>query len=231
MNKIVRNFVLIFLSTTMFVGCSSLNNTAKGGLLGSGAGAAIGAGIGALIGGKKGAAIGAISGAAVGGTTGAIIGRKMDKQAEELRNSIPGAQVFRVGEGIDVVFDKDAGIYFASNKSIINNDTKNTLSKLAGVLNKYPETNLFIDGHTDADGSEEHNLKLSFARANSVADYLKSLGIPSDRFTVKGEGESLPIADNSTAAGKAKNRRVELAIIANETMKKQAEAEAKSTGY
>ncbi|MDO3695693.1 OmpA family protein [Wenyingzhuangia sp. chi5] len=228
MKKIFRNTLLVCLSASMFVGCSSMNNTTKGGLLGTGAGAAIGAGIGALIGGKKGAAIGAIGGAAVGGTTGVIIGKKMDKQAEELRNSIPGAQVYRVGEGIDVVFDKDSGIYFASNKSEINADTKNVLTKLAEVLQKYPETNLFVTGHTDSDGAEEYNMKLSYERANAVADYLKALGVPADRFTVKGEGELLPIADNSTAAGKAKNRRVELAIIANETMIKQAEEEAKN---
>lgn len=227
MKKIFRNTVLVCLSASMFVGCSSMNNTTKGGLLGTGAGAAIGAGIGALIGGKKGAAIGAIGGAAVGGTTGVIIGKKMDKQAEELRNSIPGAQVYRVGEGIDVVFDQDSGIYFASNKTEINADTKNVLTKLAEVLQKYPETNLFVTGHTDSDGAESYNMTLSYNRANAVADYLKALGVPADRFTVKGEGELLPIADNSTAAGKAKNRRVELAIIANETMIEQAEAEAK----
>lgn len=227
MKKIFRNTILVCLSASMFVGCSTMNSTTKGGLLGSGAGAAIGAGIGALIGGKKGAAIGAISGAAIGGTTGVIIGKKMDKQAEELRNSIPGAQVYRVGEGIDVVFDQGAGIYFGSNQSVINTDTKNTLDKLVTVLTNYPDTNLFVDGHTDSDGTQEHNLKLSYARANAVADYLKAHGIPAARFTVKGEGELIPIADNSTAAGKAKNRRVELAIIANETMVKQAEAEAK----
>lgn len=227
MKKGFKNLVLICLSASMFVGCSSMNSATKGGLLGSGAGAAIGAGIGALIGGKKGAAIGAISGAAVGGTTGVIIGKKMDRQAEELRTSIPGAEVIRVGEGIDVVFDKDAGIYFGSNQSVINETTKNTLNNLATVLNKYPETNLFVDGHTDSDGSAEHNLKLSYSRASAVGDYLKSLGVPADRFTIKGEGEAIPVADNSTAAGKAQNRRVELAIIANETMIKQAEAEAK----
>lgn len=227
MNKFFRNTLLVCLSASMFVGCSSMNNTAKGGLLGTTIGTAVGAGIGALIGGKKGAAIGAISGAAVGGTTGVIIGKKMDKQAEELRNSIPGAQVYRVGEGIDVVFDEGAGIYFGSNQSVINSDTKNTLDKLAIVLINYPDTNLFVDGHTDSDGSEEHNLKLSYARANAVASYLKSHGVPAERFTVKGEGELFPIADNSTAAGKEKNRRVELAIIANETMVKAAEAEAK----
>ncbi len=228
MKKIFRNTLLVCLSASMFVGCSSMNNTTKGGLLGSGAGAAIGAGIGALIGGKKGAAIGAIGGAAVGGTTGIIIGKKMDKQAEELRNSIPGAQVYRHGEGIDVVFDEGAGIYFASGKSAINASTKATLDKLAVVLKKYPDTNLFVDGHTDSDGSEELNLKLSYARASAVAGYLKGLGVPADRFTVKGDGEAFPIADNSTAAGKAKNRRVELAIIANETMIEQAEQEAKN---
>ncbi|MGY6647659.1 OmpA family protein [Wenyingzhuangia sp. IMCC45574] len=227
MKKLFRNTLLVCLSASMFVGCSSMNSATKGGLLGSGAGAAIGAGIGALIGGKKGAAIGAISGAAVGGTTGIIIGKKMDKQAEELRNSIPGAQVYRVGEGIDVVFDEGAGIYFASNQSKINASTKATLDKLAVVLKKYPDTNLFVDGHTDSDGSDDLNLKLSYARANAVADYLKAHGVPANRFSVKGDGEAYPIADNSTAAGKAKNRRVELAIVANETMKKQAEAEAK----
>ncbi|MDB4297404.1 OmpA family protein [Flavobacteriaceae bacterium] len=228
MKKLYKNLILTCLSATMFIGCAGLNNATKGGLIGSGAGAAIGAGIGALIGGKKGAAIGAISGGAVGGATGIIIGKKMDKQAEELRNSIPGAQVFRVGEGIDVVFDKDSGIYFSSNKALVNADTKAVLDKLGEILTKYPETNLFITGHTDSDGSEEHNLKLSEARANAVADYLKAHGIPADRFTIKGEGELLPITDNATAANKAKNRRVELAIIANETMKKQAEEEAKS---
>ncbi|MDO6803153.1 OmpA family protein [Wenyingzhuangia sp. 1_MG-2023] len=227
MRNFFRNTLLVCLSASMFVGCSSMNSTTKGGLLGTGAGAAIGAGIGALIGGKKGAAIGAIGGAAVGGTTGVIIGKKMDKQAEELRNSIPGAQVYRVGEGIDVVFDEGAGIYFASNGTAINQDTKNTLTKLAEVLTKYPETNLFVTGHTDADGAEAYNLSLSKKRAQSVASYLQTLGVPADRFTVKGEGELLPIADNSTAVGKAKNRRVELAIIANETMIKQAEEEAK----
>lgn len=227
MKKVFRNLVLVCLSTTMFVGCSTMNKATKGGLLGSGAGAAIGAGIGAVFGGKKGAAIGAISGAAVGGATGVIIGKKMDKQAEELRNSIPGAQVVRVGEGIDVVFDKDGGIYFGSNKAVVNADTKSTLDKLGAVLNKYPDTNLFIDGHTDSDGSEEHNLKLSLSRANAVADYLKAHGVPADRFTIKGEGESIPVADNSTAQGKAKNRRVELAIMANKTMIKKAEQEAK----
>lgn len=227
MKKILRNSLLIFISVTMFVGCSTMNNATKGGLLGTGAGAAIGAGIGALIGGKKGAAIGAIGGASVGGATGAIIGKKMDKQAEELRNSIPGAQVYRVGEGIDVVFDQGAGIYFASNKYDINSDTKNTLTKLAEVLTKYPDTNLFVTGHTDSDGSDQYNLTLSYNRANAVSSYLQSLGVPSNRFTVKGEGEMYPIADNSTTDGKAKNRRVELAIIANETMKEQAAAQAK----
>ena len=227
MNNFFRNTLLVCLSASMFVGCSSMNNTTKGGLFGSGAGAAIGAGIGALIGGKKGAAIGAISGAAVGGTTGVIIGKKMDKQAEELRNSIPGAQVERVGEGINVVFDQGAGIYFASNGTAINTDTKNVLNKLSEVLNKYPDTNLFVVGHTDSDGAADYNLSLSFKRANAVADYLENLGVPANRFTVKGEGEEFPVADNSTAAGKAKNRRVELSIMANETMKKQAKAEAK----
>jgi len=227
MKKVFRNLVLVCLSASMFVGCSSMNNTTKGGLLGGGIGTALGAGIGALIGGKKGAAIGAISGAAVGGTAGVIIGKKMDKQAEELRNSIPGAQVYRVGEGIDVVFDQGSGIYFGSNQATVNSSTKNVLDNLAAVLLKYPDTNLFVDGHTDADGSEEHNLKLSLDRANAVAEYLKAHGVPADRFTVKGEGEAIPVADNSTAEGKAKNRRVELAIMANETMIKQAQAEAK----
>lgn len=227
MKKIYRNVVLVFLSGTMFVGCSSMSNATKGGILGTTAGAAVGAGIGALIGGKKGAAIGAISGAAVGGTTGVIIGKKMDKQAEELRNSIPGAQVERVGEGINVVFDKNSGIMFAPNSTVLSAETKVVLDKLSVVLTKYPETNVFMTGHTDSDGADDLNLKLSEARANAVADYLKSKGVPADRFTVKGEGETVPVADNSTAEGKAKNRRVELGIVANETMKKQAEAEAK----
>ena len=219
--------VSILLASTLLFGCGA-SNAVKGGLIGTGAGAALGAGIGAIFGGKKGAAYGAIAGGAVGGTTGVIIGRKMDKQAEELRRSVPGAEVKRVGEGIDVEFTDANGFHFDSGKAILSQNSKNTLDKLAVVLKKYPDTNLLVDGHTDSDGSESFNKSLSYKRANAVGDYLKSKGIPSSHFTVNGEGESNPIASNETAAGKAKNRRVELVITANETMKKKAEAEAKA---
>lgn len=208
---------MVVILSQVLVGCNATNTT-KGGAIGAGAGGAIGG----VIGHKTGnTAVGAIIGAAVGGTAGALIGRHMDKQAEELKNDLKGATVERVGEGILITFD--SGLLFDVNKSDIQTATKSNLDQLSATLKKYDDTNILVEGHTDATGDESYNKKLSDKRAASVEDYLTANGVAGSRITTKGYGESQPVADNNSEAGRAQNRRVEVAIYANKEMKKAAE--------
>ncbi|WP_286130662.1 OmpA family protein [Solirubrum puertoriconensis] len=200
---------------------TGMSKTAKGGLIGAGAGAAAGAVLGRVIGGKNGTAAGAIIGATVGGASGAVIGRKMDKQAEELQRDMKNARVERVGEGIKITFD--AGILFDTNKSDLRAASVQEIDKMAEVLKKYPDTNVIVEGHTDNTGSDAINQPLSERRAQAVANETMSKGVESGRITTKGYGSSQPVADNTTAEGRQANRRVEIAIFANEKMKKAAE--------
>ncbi len=195
-----------------------MKKTTKGGLIGAGSGAVIGG----LIGNKLGnTAAGAIVGAAVGGATGAVIGRRMDKQAEELEKSMEGATVERVGEAIRVNFD--SGILFPVNSAELSPNAKRDVEKLARTLKDYDGTNVIIEGHTDNSGSYELNQKLSERRAEAVAAYARSLGVPSARLQAKGYSFDQPIAENTTVEGRQKNRRVEIIIVANEELKKAAE--------
>ncbi len=210
--------LLIFSFLVGTMGCAEWNRTAKGAAIGAGAGGAAGG----LIGHATGNTVaGVLIGAAVGGAAGALIGNYMDKQAAEIERDIEGARVERVGEGIKITFD--SGILFDVNKANLKNNSKTELTKLGTILNKYDDTNILLAGHTDATGSEQYNLELSRRRAQSVSDYLTIQNINPERFTVQGYGESDPIASNDTADGRAQNRRVEVAIWANEKLKKAAE--------
>ena len=193
-----------------------MSKTAKGGIIGGLGGAAGGALLGRVIGGKSGTAKGAM----VGGAGGALIGRRMDKQAAELRRDLEGAKVERVGEGIKITFA--SGILFASNSSTLTSAATGNIDELATTLQKYADTNVTIDGHTDASGSDAINQPLSQRRAQAVANELTAKGVDTSRITATGYGSSQPVADNTTAAGKAANRRVEVAIFANEKMQKAA---------
>ncbi len=202
-----------------------MSNTQKG----AAGGAAAGGAIGAVIGHQSGnTAVGAIIGAAVGGAAGAYIGHYMDKQAEEIQRDLAGAKVERIGEGIKITFD--SGLLFDRNKSILKPASKENLTKLAVTLNKYPDTDILLEGHTDSDGTVEHNMELSQRRANSVAVFLSSKQVMETRFTTMAYGESQPIADNGTSAGRAQNRRVEVAIYANDKLKKEAAKKADTGG-
>lgn len=201
------------------IGCAS--NQAKGTVIGAAAGGVVGG----LIGKKAGnTAAGAILGAVIGGAAGNYIGNYMDKQAEEMKQDIAGAKIERVGEGIKITFD--SGLLFDVNKASLKQASMENLQNLARILNKYEDTEIVLEGHTDATGSEEYNLQLSRSRANSVANYLQQLGVKETRFTVMGYGESQPIASNETVEGRQMNRRVEVAIFANDKLKKIAEKEA-----
>lgn len=214
------NLIVIGLCAALVLPACSMSRTAKGGAIGAGTGAGVGAVIGNQFG-KDGTAIGAIIGAAVGGTTGALIGRHMDKQAEELQADLEGAEVTRVGEGIKITFD--SGLLFAVDKSNLSGTATANIADLAETLKKYDDTEVLIEGHTDADGSDEHNMKLSEERAQSVRRQLIATGVKAGRLSTVGYGEAQPVADNSSADGKSRNRRVEIAIYANERMKKAAE--------
>lgn len=200
--------------------CGNLNKTQKGVLIGAGAGGAVGAGVGKAL---NNTALGAIIGAAVGGVAGGIIGKKMDEQAKELEN-IPGADVKRVGEGINITFE--SGVLFATNSSQLNMAAKDNLAKLTDVLNKYPDTYVRVEGHTDNTGTDDYNLTLSEKRAKEVTDYLTLKGVTPGRMKTAWYGEAQPKTGNDTESGKAQNRRVEFSIYANETMKEKAKQES-----
>jgi outer membrane protein OmpA-like peptidoglycan-associated protein len=214
--KTSLKYVLIFtIASILMSGCQA-SNAVKGGTIGGIAGGALGG----VIAGKDNTATGIIIGAAIGGTAGALIGRKMDKQAEELRRDLDGATIERVGEGIKITFD--SGLMFATDRSALNSASQTNLAELAATLQKYEDTNILIEGHTDSTGGDEYNQKLSERRAASVADYLLGAGISQSRLQQVGYGESQPVADNSTTAGRRENRRVEIAIFANDKMKRMA---------
>ena len=207
------------------VGCKTWNKSQKGAVIGTAAGAATGAVIGKAAGNT---ALGAIIGATVGGVTGAIIGHQMDKQAEEMKKEIPDAEVVRVGEGIVIEFNSK--ILFGFDQSVLTPDARINLDKLVGILQKYPETNIEVQGHTDSKGTTRYNEALSERRASTVSYYLSGKGITASRLTIIGFGESLPKYSNSTIEGQTQNRRVEFLISANEKMKADAAKEAEKTG-
>lgn len=197
---------------------TGMSKTAKGGIIGGAGGAVLGGVIGKMTGNT---AAGAIIGAAVGGSAGAVIGRRMDKQAAELKEDMKNAKIERVGEGIKITFA--SGILFNSNSYELQPSSMTDINTLAATLKKYGDTNVIVEGHTDASGSDAINQPLSENRAKSVASQLLAQGVESSRITTQGFGSSVPVADNSTTAGKQKNRRVEVAIFANDKLKKAAE--------
>ena len=182
-------------------------------------GAAVGAGTGAVVGGLIGKATGhtvrgAIIGAAVGGTAGALIGARMDRQAKELAQNIPGARVERVGEGITVTFE--SGLLYDFDSDVVRATARKNLRTLAQSLDKYPGSDILIVGHTDAVGPASYNQSLSERRASAAADYLVMEGVGRTRVSTRGMGETDPIESNDTERGRELNRRVEVAIYASE---------------
>lgn len=224
------NIAALFLSSAMILtSCESIqnaNNTQKGAAIGTAAGAVLGAVLGNNIGKGGNAPAGAVLGGVVGGVVGGVIGNKMDKQAKEIKEALPGAEVERVNEGIKITLGENT-VNFDFNSSNLTTLAKTNLDKLAEVLVNNPDTNINVYGHTDSKGSDEYNQTLSEKRANSVVTYLVSKGIAKSRLFAMGMGEKTPIATNDTDAGRAQNRRVEFAITANEEMIKDAQQEAK----
>jgi len=222
MKRILTLFVLmVFLLAG--VNCASWNKTTRGAVIGGAGGAVLGAVIGRAAGSTL---LGTILGAAVGGAAGAFIGNYMDKQAAEMQRDLEGAEVQRIGEGIKITFD--SGILFDIDKSDLRPVSQTNLTELAKILNKYPDTNILIEGHTDNTGPDDHNMTLSKDRAQSVAFYMATLDVKSARFSTAGYGATQPIVMNDTPEGRQKNRRVDIAVIADDKLKKAAQEKAKS---
>jgi len=219
----VKKCLIVFLLINLIIwtgSCASWSKTKKGAAYGAGAGAVLGGLVGKAAGNTL---MGAILGAAVGGAAGAYIGRYMDKQAAEMERELEDAKVQRIEEAIRINFD--SGLLFDVNRADIRAEGKTNLEKLAKILNKYADTNILIEGHTDSTGSAEHNLALSKRRAESVGHYLAGLGVKVSRFSLMGYGMEQPIAGNDTPEGRQANRRVDVAVIANEALKKAAESQ------
>lgn len=226
----MKTMVIALCAGIVMTGC---NNLAKGTAIGAAGGAALGAVVGKIAGNT---AVGAAVGTAVGAGTGALIGRHMDKvkaQAEAVANAQVESYTDANGlQGVKVTFD--SGILFPSSSSTLQAAAKTSLTDFANnVLKVNPDCDVAVQGYTDNDAwknstaeqSAQKNLNLSQQRAQSVTDYLLSLGVSGTQIrSTTGFGEANPVADNSTAAGKAKNRRVEVILYASEAMIQKAEA-------
>jgi outer membrane protein OmpA-like peptidoglycan-associated protein len=207
-NKVVTVFrysglFFIVILAQFLTGCQATNNTkvgARSGLMGHQINNTI---------------IAAIMNASVGGTAGVMIGRQMDRQADELETNLKGAKVERLGEGILLTFDSQRLFEHDSFGLHSTSDFKD----LAKILNKYDYTSTLIEGHTDNVGEELYNQSLSEKRVRELESYLVNQGVKNARIRVKGCGEGQPLAPNETEAGKQMNRRVEIAIYANEEVK------------
>lgn len=195
---------------TLGVTACALNKKEQGAIIGGAAGGVVGGVIGNQTGST---ARGAIIGAVVGGAVGAVIGHQMDQQAKEIQQDIPGATVARVGEGIAVTFA--SGLLYDFDSDVVRTDAAQNLRSLAASLNKYPNTDLLIVGHTDAVGTSAYNQTLSERRATAAQNFLAAAGVSSARLRAVGRGETEPISGNDTEAGRQLNRRVEIAIVAN----------------
>jgi outer membrane protein OmpA-like peptidoglycan-associated protein len=212
MKKLISSLII----TAFLSSCATTENSertaGKNTGMGAGIGAAVGAAAGAMLGkkGKKGksALIGGVLGGLVGGGTGYYF----DKQAKELEKI---AETQRTKDGIITKLKGD--ITFAPNKSQVKNDAKESISQIANIISSYPEDILTVKGYTDSDGSYEWNQKLSAMRADSVRAELIAGGVPASSISTVGMGPGKPIADNSTAAGKSANRRVEIEITVDES--------------
>lgn len=221
----MRNyFFLFFLSAALiFSSCQNMTKTQKGAAVGTATGGAIGTVIGSATGNT---AAGAVIGATVGGVAGAIIGKQMDKQAKQIQNEVPNAEVIHNEGDHTITVNFSSAVLFATDKSDLTETSKATVRDLAKILKAYPDTDLQIQGHTDSQGADDYNMKLSEKRAGSVAEYLRAQAIASSRIVTKGFGETQPVATNATPEGRAQNRRVTFIITPNEKMIQDAQKQA-----
>lgn len=219
-----KYLIAAIIGSLIFAGCKT-SRAFKGGAIGTGTGAVIGGVVGKTAGNT---ALGAVIGAAVGGAAGAVIGRQMDKQAEEIRNNVPNAEVIHKPGDEGIIINFNSGVLFGFNKTDLTPASVKSIEELSTILNKYPDTNVLIEGHTDSKGSDAYNQTLSERRAGVVSEYLKNKDIAASRLKTVGYGENQPVASNETDEGRTQNRRVTFVITANEKMKEEARKQARN---
>jgi outer membrane protein OmpA-like peptidoglycan-associated protein len=221
MRRSLLNGLIALLTAAAIVGCATWerqSRTTKGAVAGTATGAAAGSAIGAIVGGGEGAWKGAAIGAVVGGLAGAGIGRYMDNQAREMEAILAEQdRLRRDQERLEVAMSSD--VLFESGKAYLQPGARDKLRQVAGVLNRYPRTNVEVIGHTDSRGEEDFNYELSQKRARAVADELAANGVVSARIRTRGEGESRPVATNDTPEGRAQNRRVEIIVSPDDSFR------------
>lgn len=203
--SILALVMLVSCAIDPYTGQSKVSNTAKGGVLGAAGGA--------IIGGIAGGGKGALIGAAAGGVTGAGVGGYMDLQAKALRQELQGTGVSVKTVGEKIVLVMPGNITFSTNSYTIKDSFKPVLTSVSKVLKKYDKTYVQIVGYTDNTGTASINNTLSYNRANAVANYLKLKGVSANRMLIEGKGSKNPIASNSTASGREKNRRLEITLV------------------
>ena len=225
MKKIILKSGIVLTSVLMLISCEAIknsNNTQRGTAIGAGSGAAIGGIIGNNVGDGNNSVLGAIIGAAVGGAVGNRIGNKMDRNAEAIEEAIPGAEVTRIGEGINVTFDENSGVKFALNSADISPEGQETLRKMAEVFVEYDDTNILIEGHTDSSGADSYNMSLSEKRAKATVQYVISKGIDKSRISGVGKGEDelkVKCGSKCTDEDHKINRRSEFIIVEGKSHK------------
>jgi len=217
-------FTIVLCFVVSLAGCAT-NTTHENTKKGAGIGALVGAVSGAIIGYQNdhsgGALRGALIGGAAGGALGAGAGAYMDKQQtefeQELANERAQHQIEIERQQNEILkLTMSSEVSFDFNAATIKSTFYSPLNKIADIMNRYPQTQIVVVGHTDSVGSEQYNLDLSLRRANAVADYLITRGVMNSRMGTEGHGEMEPIASNTTVAGRAQNRRVEIFVVPNE---------------
>ena len=212
----MKKIYVVGLALTLLLsgGCANMNNMGKGATYGTAGGAAAGALLGQAIGGNtKATLLGMAAGALIGGVAGTGVGYMMDKQEQDMRNALAQSEAIaiqREGNVLALTFRSD--FTFAVNSAAIRSGLDSELTRVAQVLNAYPQTTLTVAGHTDSTGSEEYNQTLSQKRADSVKNALVQRGVAAYRINAVGYGESQPVGNNETEFGRQQNRRVEVRI-------------------
>lgn len=225
--KLRNTYIAGITAALMLTSCETIQNSnhqQRGTVVGASTGSVIGGVLGNNVGKGGNAPAGAVLGGIIGGVAGNVIGRKMDQQAKEIKQTLPGAEVERVNEGIKVTLPERM-VNFGFDSSELSATSRANLDKLADILKNNEDTNINIYGHTDSKGTDSYNQALSERRAAAVKSYLVGKGVASSRMYTMGMGESDPKSSNDTEAGRADNRRVEFAITANENMIKEAQQE------
>ena len=213
MKSALKSLTCVALAVGVLSGCANMSETQQGTAKGAGIGAVAGAVLGAAVGGSRGAATGAVLGGAAGAVGGNIWSKKMQDQKAAMEKATVGTGV-AVTQTSDnrLKLDIPSDVSFDTGRSVIKPNFDSILNQFASTLNQHPETTLSIVGHTDSTGSDATNNPLSFDRANSARDYLVGRGVARTRIATDGRGEREPIADNGTAQGREKNRRIEIYV-------------------